>query len=43
MHDMSTSAASSEIATETYLGGPAVSSRKTLIHTGIGNALEWYD
>ena len=40
---MSTSAASSEIATETNPGGPAVFSRKTLIHAGIGNALEWYD
>lgn len=40
---MSTSAASSEIATETNPGGPAVSSRKTLMNTGIGNALEWYD
>ncbi|MFJ4761394.1 hypothetical protein ACIP1V_11580 [Kocuria marina] len=40
---MSPSAASSEIAAEANPGGPAVSSRKTLIHTGIGNALEWYD
>lgn len=40
---MSTPAASSAIATETNPGGPAVSSRKTLINTGIGNALEWYD
>lgn len=40
---MSPSAASSEIATEANPGGPAVSSRETLIHTGIGNALEWYD
>ncbi|WP_312796259.1 hypothetical protein [Kocuria sp.] len=40
---MSPSAASSEIATKASPGGPAVSSRKTLIHTGIGNALEWYD
>ncbi|WP_269155669.1 hypothetical protein [Kocuria marina] len=40
---MSPSAASSEIATEANPGGPAVSSRKTLMNTGIGNALEWYD
>ena len=40
---MSTPAASSETATEANPGGPAVSSRKTLIHAGIGNALEWYD
>lgn len=40
---MSTSAASPETATEANPGGPAVSSRKTLINTGIGNALEWYD
>lgn len=30
-------------SSETNPGGPAVSSKKTLINTGIGNAFEWYD
>lgn len=30
-------------SSETNPGGIAVSSKKTLINTGIGNALEWYD
>lgn len=30
-------------AVETNPGGPAVSSAKTVVNTGIGNALEWYD